>query len=153
MDALGLAILVASLSQAADRPLSCGAVGAPPPATMAEFTRLEEVWNQAYLRNDAAQLDALWAERITLMLHGRSVNRQEALAAISSQRTAYSRYATSELKLQVPEGIPIITGKLTASRALDGRAIDEVWLFRKVYQRGPFGCWQVVLYDALNARE
>ncbi|NTV53526.1 MAG: hypothetical protein HGA76_11025, partial [Candidatus Firestonebacteria bacterium] len=67
--------------------------------------------------------------------------------------TAYSRYATSELKLQVPEGIPVITGRLTASRALDGRAIDEVWLFRKVYQRGPFGCWQVVLYDALNTRE
>ena len=53
----------------------------------------------------------------------------------------------------MPNGIPIITGKLTTSWALDGRAIDEVWLFRKVYERGPLGGWHVVLYDALNARE
>ncbi len=153
MSVITLVLLVASLGQGADVHRSCGVVGAPPPASVAEFTRLEGVWNQAYLQSDTAVLDALWSDRITVTLSGMSMTKSEALAAIWSRRTTLTRYATSDLKIKVDQGVPIVTGKLIRSQAVEGRAVDDVLLFRKVYQRGPFGCWQVVFYEALNARE
>ena len=153
MSVLAAYVLAAGIAQqGAASHTSCGVVGAPPGATVGEFSRLEAVWNQAYLQSDVGALDGLWSDNIKLLLPGMPLlGKTEALAAVSSRRTTFTRHLTSDLKVD-PESA-MVTGTLSRSRTVEGRTIDDVWLFKKVYVRGAFGCWQVALYQALDARE
>jgi ketosteroid isomerase-like protein len=125
-------------------------VGVPPEAT-AEFTQLEEAWNQAHLRGDAAALDRLWTDDIVVVVPKMPpFTKAEALSVFRSGRMRFTRYATSDIVVRKYDACAVVTGRLVRSRSMGERVLDDDWRFTKVYVRGPEG-WRVASFHASDA--
>jgi ketosteroid isomerase-like protein len=124
----------------------------PPAATSGEnateFSKLEEMWNQAHLHGDADALDRLWSDDIVVIVPKMPpFSKTAALSVFRSGRMKFGRYATSDISVRRYEGCVVVTGRLQRSRTMGERAVDDDWRFTKVYVRGPKG-WQVVTFHA-----
>ena len=124
----------------------------PPAATSAEnateFSKLEEMWNQAHLQGDAAALDRLWSDDIVVIVPKMPpFSKTAGLSVLRSGRMKFGRYATSDISVRRYEGCVVVTGRLQRSRTMGERTVDDDWRFTKVYVRGPKG-WQVVTFHA-----
>jgi ketosteroid isomerase-like protein len=121
------------------------------PDTDHEFIRLERIWNQAHLQNDAATLDALWADDLTVMVPSMAaMNKVDALSFVKSGSMKFSRYETSGLKVRNFGDTAIVSGNLFRSRTLGGTVREDRWQFMKVYARRG-GKWLVVAFTATEA--
>ncbi len=98
---------------------------------LAEFSKLEDVWNQAHLNGDADALDRLWADNIVVIVPGMPpFSKPEALSVFRSARMKFERYTTSDLTVRQYDGrigfnktviiLMQFTTKVRSSRALSG---------------------------------
>jgi uncharacterized protein DUF4440 len=125
--------------------------GPTPADADAEFARLEAVWNEAHLKGDAAALDRLWADNITVIVP-RMVpfTKTASLSVFRTGGMKFDRYATSDIAVRHYEACVVVTGRLQRSRSMGERVMEDDWRFTKVYVRGPKGL-QVVTYHASDA--
>ena len=127
------------------------AAAAAQPDTDQEFMRLEQVWNQAHLNNDAAALETLWADDLTVIVPSMAaMGKADALSFIKSGRMKFSRYETTDLKVRNFGDTAIVSGSLFRSRTLGGTLREDRWQFMKVYARRS-GKWMVVAFTATEA--
>lgn len=113
-----------------------------------ELTRLEAVWNEAHVRGDAAILDSLWADDLTVMVPGMQVITKEiALRILRSGRMNFSRYETSEIKIRTYGDAAVVTGIVERERKMNETNLVEKWRFTKTYIRRA-GRWFVVAWHA-----
>jgi ketosteroid isomerase-like protein len=130
---------------------SAGSAYADAGADSAELLRLERVWNEAHVRGDADTLERLWADDLTVIVPGMSpMGKSEVLAFARSGRMAFSRYETSDVRVQIYGNAATVTGKLLRSRTLDNTLREDHWQFLKVYARLN-GRWLVVAFSASEA--
>jgi len=121
------------------------------PDTDQEFMRLEKTWNQAHLNNDAAALETLWADDLTVMVPGMAaMGKADALSFVKTGRMKFSRYETTDLKVRGYGDMAIVSGNLFRSRTLRGTLREDRWQFMKVYARRS-GNWVVVAFTATEA--
>ncbi len=113
--------------------------------------RLEQVWNQAHLNNDAAVLETLWADDLTVMVPGMAaMSKSDVLSFVKTGRMKFSRYETTDLKVRSFGDTAIVSGNLFRSRTLEGKLHEDRWQFMKVYARRN-GKWRVVAFTATEA--
>lgn len=113
-----------------------------------ELLRLEGVWNEAHLRNDAAALDRLWASDLVAIVPRMSpMGKPDALAFVRSGKFTFDRYETSELSVRLHGEAAVVTGRLQRRRRLGDRVIEDDWRFTKTYLRQD-GQWRVVSFHA-----
>jgi ketosteroid isomerase-like protein len=113
-----------------------------------ELTRLEKVWNEAYVRSDADALDRLCAEDLVVTMTDMQVlNKQKAIGIVRSGKVEFRRYETSELSIHMYDNAAVVTGRLQRTRIAQGREVNDEWRFTKVYVRSAKG-WQVVAWHA-----
>ena len=140
MGVVALGVLVLALAQQV-----------PPPTSgenVAEFSKLEDVWNQAHLRGDADALDRMWADDIVVIVPKMPpFTKSDALFVFRSGRMKIERYATSDIAVRRYSGCVVVTGQLQRSRNMGDRVMNDHWRFTKVYVRGP-NAWQVVSFHA-----
>jgi len=137
-----------------------GVISVQPPAGsvseaagVQELTKLETVWNDAHLRGDAAALDRLWAEDLTVAVPAMPVlTKKDSLAIWRSGRVRFDRYETSDVAVRLYGDSAVVTGRLQRSRTINGRAMDDDWRFTKTYVRRA-GAWQVVAFHASPAAQ
>jgi ketosteroid isomerase-like protein len=111
-----------------------------------ELARLESVWNQAQLRNDAEALDLLWADDLIITVPDMPLmDKQEALVFVRSGKMKFRRYQTSDLRTKVYGDTAVVTGQLSRERELASKEFEDDWRFTKVYVRRK-GRWQVVAW-------
>ena len=116
-----------------------------------EFVRLEQVWNQAHLNNDATVLETLWADDLTVMVPGMAaMGKPDTLSFVKTGRMKFSRYETTNLKVRSFGDTAIVSGNLFRSRTLGGTLHEDRWQFLKVYIRRS-GKWTVVAFTATEA--
>jgi ketosteroid isomerase-like protein len=116
-----------------------------------EFIRLEQVWNRAHLNNDAAILETLWADDLTVMVPGMApMGKSDTLSFVKTGRMKFSRYETTDLKIRGFGDTAIVSGNLFRSRTLGGTLHEDRWQFMKVYARRS-GKWMVVAFTATEA--
>jgi uncharacterized protein (TIGR02246 family) len=117
-----------------------------------EFTRLEHVWNEAQLRNDADALASLWADDIEVIVPRMPVmTKTEAVNMARSGHIKFSRYETSNLRVRVYGDAAVVAGRMERTRSMDGREIADNWWFAKTYIRQSDGKWRVVSFQASDA--
>ena len=120
--------------------------GADP--AVAELTRLESVWNEGHRRGDAAALASLWADSLTVTVPGMALmTKEDAVGIFKSGRLTFDRYDTSDIAVRVFGSAAIVNGRLQRTRTIDGRRIDDDWLFTKTYVRMQ-GRWLVAAFHA-----
>jgi ketosteroid isomerase-like protein len=113
-----------------------------------ELTRLEQVWNEAHRHGSADALERLWAEDLVVAVPKmRTFTRAEALDMVRSGRMPFERYETSDLRVRLYGDAAVVTGRLQRTRRIGGGAVDDNWLFTKVYVRLQ-GQWRVVAFHA-----
>lgn len=117
-------------------------------ADTAEVTRLETVWNDAYIRGDAEALENLCADDLIVTMTNMQVfNKASSIGILRSGKVKFKRYETSDLRIRVYENAAVVTGKLRRTRIAQGRETDDNWRFTKLYVRSA-GKWQVVAWHA-----
>jgi hypothetical protein len=120
-------------------------------ADMMQLARLETVWNEAHLRGDADALDRLWADDfVATVPNMRAMAKADTIGVWRTGRMKFDRYETSDIRARVYDATAIVTGHVKRTRNMGGRAIDDDWLFTKVYVRRGNG-WQVVAFHASPA--
>ena len=117
-------------------------------ADVKELTRLEKVWNDAYVCADADALEQLCADDLVVTMTDMVVlNKQSSIAILRSGKVKFQRYETSDLGIHVYDHAAVVTGRLQRTRSVQGREVNDEWRFTKVYiQRG--GKWLVVAWHA-----
>ena len=117
-------------------------------ADMKELTRLEKVWNDAYVRADADALEQLCADDLVVTMTDMVVlNKESSIAILRSGKVKFQRYETSDLGIHVYDHAAVVTGRLQRTRSVQGREVNDEWRFTKVYiRRG--GKWLVVAWHA-----
>ena len=120
-------------------------------ADVRELTRLEQIWNDAYVRADADALEQLCADDLVVTLTDMVVlNKQNSIAILRSGKVKFQRYETSDLGIHVYDNAAVVTGRLQRTRSVQGREVNDEWRFTKVYiRRG--GKWLVVAWHASTA--
>jgi hypothetical protein len=123
----------------------------PEPPDVQELSRLENVWNEAYVRTDADTLATLCADDLVVTMSNMQVlNKQQSLAILRSGKVRFERYETSDLRIRVYDNSAVITGLLKRTRIAQGNETNDEWRFTKVYIR-IVGKWQVVAWHASTA--
>jgi hypothetical protein len=113
-----------------------------------ELLRLEEVWNTAHLKGDAATLERLWAEELTVTVPRMAVmERADAVGMARSNRIQFTRYQTSDLSVQVFDAAAVVKGRMKRARSRGGEVVNDDWQFTKVYVKHD-GNWKVVAFHA-----
>ena len=114
----------------------------------AQILNLEAAWNQAHLRGDADALDKLWAPNLTVIVpEMQPFSKDDLLKMWRSMKVTFTRYETSDVRVQSSGGTAVVTGRLQRSRDFGGRVRDEDWLFTKTYAQVD-GEWLVIAYHA-----
>ena len=118
------------------------------PTDVQELTRLEKVWNDAYVRADADALEQLCADDLVVTMTDMVVlNKQNSIAILRSGKVKFERYETSDLNIHVYDNAAVVTGRLQRTRSVQGREVTDEWRFTKVYiRRGRK--WLVVAWHA-----
>jgi hypothetical protein len=113
-----------------------------------EFSRLEKVWNEAHLNNDAEALEKLWADDLIITVTNMPVmTKSQALSFLRSGRMKFQRYETSDIHVRVYDNSAVVSGKLQRTRNVDDQKIEDNWQFTKMYVRQQ-GRWQVVAFHS-----
>ena len=120
---------------------------------VAELSRLESVWNDAYTRGNVEPLDRLLADDlIVTMSDMATLDKAQSIGLLRSGHLKFPRYETSDIRIRVYKGAAVVTGRLQRTRTVNGNNVDDDWRFTKVYVRRS-GKWQVVAWHAsTNAR-
>ncbi len=118
-----------------------------------ELSRLETVWNSAYMRGDAEALDQLWADDLIVTMTDMSImTKPKAIGVLRSGRMKFPRYETSDIRIRVYGDAAVVTGRLQRARKINGQNVDDDWRFTKVYIRRA-GRWQVVAWHASTSAQ
>jgi ketosteroid isomerase-like protein len=123
-------------------------VAAPADRSLAHFTQLESLWNDAHVRGDADALDRLWADDLRVFVPRMTpMSKADSLAFFRSGRMKFLRYETSDVDVRFYSDTAVVTGRLRRSRERAGQMVEDDWRFTKVYVRTG-GAWRVVAYHA-----
>lgn len=117
-------------------------------ADIAELSRLEKIWNEAYVNSDAEALKDLCADDLVVTMSDMQVlNKDQSLAILRSGRVKFQRYETSDLRIHVYDSAAVVIGLLRRTRLAQGKEANDEWRFTKVYIRTA-GKWRVVAWHA-----
>jgi type I thyroxine 5'-deiodinase len=116
-----------------------------------ELLKLETVWNEGHERGDTDALDRLWSEDLEVAVPRMAPMTKAVVLQFSrSGSMTFQRYQTSDLRVRVYGDAAVTTGRLKRARMLNGRTVEDDWLFTKTYMRRG-GRWQVVAFHAADA--
>ena len=102
-------------------------------AAVAELSRLEKIWNEAYVHADADVLESLCADDLVVTMSDMQVlNKSQSLAILRSGRVKFQSYETSDLRIRVYDSSAVVTGLLHRTRLAQGKEANDEWRFTKV---------------------
>jgi len=122
-------------------------------ADIAELSKLEQVWNDAYVHGNVEPLERLLADDLIVTMTDMTVlTKAQSVGLLRSGHLKFPRYETSDIRIRVYNDAAVVTGRLQRTRTINGKDVDDDWRFTKVYVRRS-GNWQVVAWHAsTNAR-
>ena len=120
---------------------------------VAQLSRLEQVWNDAYVRGDVQPLEELLSDDLVVTMTDMAVlTKVQSIGLLRSGYLKFPRYETSDIRIRVYNDAAVVTGRLQRTRTINGNNVEDDWRFTKVYVRHA-GKWQVVAWHAsTNAR-
>jgi ketosteroid isomerase-like protein len=113
-----------------------------------EIEALEEQWRDAMLKNDATAIDKMTTDDfLSITSNGTLSDKPEYLHRISSHVNDFSTFDLKVLKVRVQPSSAIATSETHVIGTLDGRPVDGVFRYTKVYTRATGGAWRVANFE------
>ena len=114
-----------------------------------EIESLEESWRQAMLNSDATALEKLLSEDfLGISANGTLSDKEQYLRRVGSRVNQFSRIDLMDMKVRVQPTSAVAISQAHVSGLLDGRPIDGVYRYTKVYGRAAGGTWRVLNFEA-----
>ena len=113
-----------------------------------EIESMEQQWCDALLKNDATTIDKMTTDDfLSITSNGTLSDKQQYLHRISSHVNEFSTIDLKVLKVRVQPGSAIATSQTHVIGKLDGRPVDGVFRYTKVYTRSAGGQWRVANFE------
>ena len=113
-----------------------------------QIEALEEQWREALLKNDSSIIDKLTTDDfLSITSNGTLSDKQQYLHRISSHVNDFSTIDLQVLKVRLQAGSAIATSQTHVVGKLDGRPVDAIFRYTKVYTRSPNGVWRVANFE------
>jgi len=110
---------------------------------------LENQWHDAMVKADTVQLDKLLSDDfLGISANGKLSNKEQYLQRLQRRQNQYSNIDVMDMKVRIQPGTAVVTSQARVTGVLDGRPIDGVFRYTKVYSRMPGGAWQVTNFEA-----
>ena len=114
-----------------------------------EIESLEESWRQALLKGDATLLEKMLGEDfLAISANGTLSDKQQYLRRLGSHANQFSRIDLMDNKVRVQPTSAVVTSQARVTGQLDGRPIDGIYRYTKVYGRAAGGPWRVLNFEA-----
>lgn len=114
------------------------------------LARLETEWNTAHVQGDVTSLGRIFADDLVVVVPAmRPLTKADSLGMFKVGGMKFDRYESSDIQSRVYGDTAIVTGRITRTRTIGGKTMDDNWRFTKVYLRRA-GNWQVVSSHASN---
>ena len=114
-----------------------------------QIESLEEQWRAALLKNDSSVIDKMTTDDfLAISSNGTLSDKQQYLKRISGHVNEFSAIDLMVLKVRVEPGSAIATSQTHVVALLDGRPVDGIFRYTKVYTRAPGGPWRVANFEA-----
>ena len=113
-----------------------------------QIEALEEQWRDALLKNDATLIDKMTTDDfLSITSNGTLSDKQQYLHRISSHVNEFSTFDLQVLKVRLQPGSAPATSQTHVIGKLDGRPVDGIFRYTKVYTRSANGAWRVANFE------
>lgn len=114
-----------------------------------EIDRMEEAWGNAFLKSNAAALDALLADDfMAITATGTLQSREQALASLRNGEYHLTSIVFSDRKVRFYGTTALVTSKADLSGTNAGEDISGSYRYTRVYVRDAQGKWKIVSFEA-----
>lgn len=114
-----------------------------------QIEAMEEQWRDALLKSDTSVLDKMTTDDfLSISSNGTLSDKQQYLKRVSSHLYQFSTMDLMVLKVRVQPGSAIATSQTHIVGTLEGRPVDAIFRYTKVYTRSPGGPWRVANFEA-----
>ncbi len=110
---------------------------------------LEQDWLHALVKADTATLEKLMAEDfLAISASGTLSDKQQYLHHISAGDNKFANIDVMDIKVRMQPSVAIVVSQVRVLGELDGRSVNGVFRYTKVYGRGANGQWHVLNLEA-----
>lgn len=112
-----------------------------------QIDRLEEVWRNALLKNDAVAMRSLLAEDyMGITPTGTLQTKEEALTSL--RRAHFTTLEISDRKIRFYGTTALVTSTADVEAATPDGNLSGSYRYTRVYVEGPPGVWKIVSFEA-----
>ncbi len=109
---------------------------------------LESQWSQAMVKGDTVALEKLLADDfLGISSNGTLSDKKQYLHRLEIHQNHYSTFDLMDIKVRMQPMTAIVTSQARVTGALDGRPINGIFRYTKVYSRSQNG-WRVLNFEA-----
>lgn len=114
--------------------LVCSFQGSP--ASVDSITQIEQRFNQALMKRDAAEFDLLLAnDLVHISFEGQSAGKAEYMAFFRQGAWQYKKYEPSNVKVKMLGNLAVVTGRVDRVIVVNNRETTGAFAFTHVWSR------------------
>jgi ketosteroid isomerase-like protein len=119
-----------------------------------EIDHLEEVWQDAVLKGNAAAMDSLMAaDYLAITPNGTMQSREETLANLRSGAVHLTAIEINDRRVRFYGNTALVTCRAEVTGTTPGGEISGGYRYTRVYVRDAQGKWKIVSFEANKIRE
>ena len=110
---------------------------------------LEVEWRNAQLAGDVRTMDRMLADDFVGINMAGEVNTKTQLLNRARNRVlVLSRFDLREIKVKVLDHVAVVTVRAAVQGTNDGRPVDGIFRYTRIYHRLPTGAWVITNFEA-----
>ena len=114
--------------------LVCSFQGSP--ASVDSITQIEQRYNEALMKRDAAEFDRLLAnDLVHISFEGQSAGKAEYMAFFRQGAWQYKKYEPSNVKVKMLGNMAVVTGRVDRVIVVNNRETTGAFAFTHVWSR------------------
>jgi ketosteroid isomerase-like protein len=114
-----------------------------------EIDRLEDVWRDAVLKDDTAEMSGLLSDDyIAITPTGTLQTKDEALATLRSGRVHFTTLEISDRKVRFYGSAAVVTSTADVQATTPDGNLSGSYRYTRVYARDAQGAWKIVSFEA-----
>lgn len=114
-----------------------------------EIEALEQQWRTALLSGNASMLDSVLADDfLAISSRGTLSDKQQYIQHIAAHTTRLISLDVTDMKVRAKPTSAVVVLQAHVVGTLEGRPIQGVFLYTKVYSREPSGAWRMTNFEA-----
>lgn len=114
-----------------------------------EIEQLERQWRTAVMSGDTAVMDRLLSEDfLAISARGTLSDKQQYVYRIANHTTQFAAFDLMDTKIRLQQHSAVAISQAHVAGTLEGKPIEGIFRYTKVYIRGGTGTWHLTSFEA-----